>query len=143
MKLEKYFVPMICPWCKKTMQLVNHSSKKHVVSCMICSECKDRLEAIPDNCILVVDDAWIEAPMQAANIPIYPFVRGIIVTTTSPPANVPHWEGKYAILPMTLAQMGFKAEVLSDMAKSDSPLILHENTTPPSLPFMVMRAGTC
>lgn len=143
-KLEKYFVPLICPWCKKPMQLVNHSNKKPVLSCTICQACQDRLSAIQGNCIFVVDDVWIEEPMQQANVPIYPFVRGIIVTSTPPPANVPHWEGKYAVLPLVVAnRLGFAPKVLKDMAKSDAPLILHENTVVNPLPSMVMRAGTC
>jgi len=143
MKLGKYFVSLICPWCKKPMGVVNHTSKKPVISCDICQDCQARLDCIPEHVIFLVDDAWLAKDMQDANVPIYPFVRGLMITSAPPPPGVPHWREVYPILPLTMAgRMGFPEQTLESIRQADIPVVLNLDGKPTNS-FSVMRAGTC
>jgi hypothetical protein len=145
MKLGKYFVSLICPWCKKPMGVVNHTNKNPVISCEICPTCQDRLSCITNHVIFLVDDAWLAKDLQDANVPVYPFVKGMIITTTPPPAGVPHWREVYPILPLTMAtHMGFPEKTLEAIRRSESPIILNDGGIQQPLDsFSAMRPGTC
>lgn len=146
-KRQKYFVSLHCPWCDSVMGLVNHGSKKSVTATEICTSCRDHLATIPHHIIFVIEDEWLKAELQDNKVPIYPFVKGVIITTVAPPP-VPMWEGHIAILPINMAQsMGFPIAILNSMRKADVPLIFDDTGTATAQincgSFPVMRPGTC
>jgi hypothetical protein len=139
--MKKYFVPLLCPWCGQPVGIANQAIEEPAVSCDICPRCLEKLEAIPDHCILVIDETWIAEPIQKADIPIYIFVRGIIVTATPPPPSVPHWKDRYPILPITLAKIAFSVDIIEAIANNDGPPIVINIDFPASLPLM--HTGHC
>jgi hypothetical protein len=145
-KRQKYFVSMHCPWCDSVMGVVNHGSKKSVTATEICTSCRDYLATIAQqHIIFVIEDDWLCAGIQDNKVPIYPFVKGIIITMVPPP-SVPMWEGRIAILPLLVAQsMGFPSDILNSMRKAEIPLLFDDTGTSTATAqiFPVMRPGTC
>ena len=147
MKRQRYFVSLVCPWCETPMGHVNHASKRVVISGEICAECLSRVRNLAQAqfVVLVVDDAWLSGEVQDRKIPIYAFVRALLITSTPPPPNIPMWEDKFPILPLSLAAaVGFPAKTLQKIGTSNKLLILNDNLpkVEGNSPFM-SRVGTC
>lgn len=148
MKRNKYFVSSHCPWCDAVVGIVNSTSKKSVFSAEICPACQAHLDNAVGNVVLVVDDKWTDPEVQKNNIPIYPFVIGVLICDFQPPSGVPLWQNRFPILPIDFAsRIGFPKDMIKAMHKSPHPLVYNMNEQGKPQPFnrgdLMMRPGNC